>query len=460
MVNQPNRLAGVSRRALLALAGGAAAAGALPSTAAAAGRGRDVRVSGDGYLVHAEPSVAVGPRDHRTLLAACQVWDTDDSQDVIAAYVSYDGGARWHDRGPLPLPAGTTVADDVTVGFDPDGRGYVCAMAADGLGGGRGVYVWRTDDGGRTFRPPVAALAGGWADHPWLAADRTGRLHAAWVAADHAGWSYTRSLDHARTFEPPRTTAAPGGVAAPALAAGTTTVHLTFLTSTTSTDPGDPDDPGSTGDPDRAVTSGGSDGGGGALPGTAVMVASSVDGGGTFGEAVALGRCVQVVTLPGDVLPVCLPAVAAAPRGGAGYVAFVDQEPGSASSTLLVAGTADGGATWAPAAPVTPDDGLAYFQPQLAVDPAGRVALTAFVLGPAGVDVLLWTAPPGGSFGRARRVTERPFDPALGSPSGGKHGAWWIGDYQGLAVTPAAIHPLWNDTRTGHLELFTGTLRW
>ena len=27
--------------------------------------------------------------------------------------------------------------------------------------------------------------------------------------------------------------------------------------------------------------------------------------------------------------------------------------------------------------------------------------------------------------------------------------------YQGLAAAPGAFHPLWNDTRTGHLELFT-----
>jgi hypothetical protein len=53
----------------------------------------------------------------------------------------------------------------------------------------------------------------------------------------------------------------------------------------------------------------------------------------------------------------------------------------------------------------------------------------------------------------------QPFDPAQGSPNGGKHGAWWIGDYQGLASTPGAFHPFWNDTRTGRLELFTATVR-
>jgi len=62
------------------------------------------------------------------------------------------------------------------------------------------------------------------------------------------------------------------------------------------------------------------------------------------------------------------------------------------------------------------------------------------------------------SFGPPLRVTTRSFDPARGV-QGGKHGAWWVGDYQGLAATTAsAVHPLWNDTRTGALELFTAAV--
>ena len=38
--------------------------------------------------------------------------------------------------------------------------------------------------------------------------------------------------------------------------------------------------------------------------------------------------------------------------------------------------------------------------------------------------------------------------------SGGKHGAWWIGDYQGIAATGSTFHLVWNDTRTGKLDLY------
>ena len=40
----------------------------------------------------------------------------------------------------------------------------------------------------------------------------------------------------------------------------------------------------------------------------------------------------------------------------------------------------------------------------------------------------------------------------------GKHGAWWIGDYQGLASTAGRIHAFWNDPRSGRLEIFTTSL--
>ena len=67
--------------------------------------------------------------------------------------------------------------DDVTTAFDAHGRGYVCATRS-GHGyqsnpanpdANRAVYVWRTDDGGRSFSAPVTpgsregiAITPGW----------------------------------------------------------------------------------------------------------------------------------------------------------------------------------------------------------------------------------------------------------------------------------------------------------
>jgi hypothetical protein len=54
-------------------------------------------------------------------------------------------------------------------------------------------------------------------------------------------------------------------------------------------------------------------------------------------------------------------------------------------------------------------------------------------------------------------VSGTSFDPNLGV-QGGKGGAWWIGDYQGLAAGGGMVYPLWNDTRTGRLEIFAAAV--
>lgn len=96
---------------------------------------------------------------------------------MLGTYASFDAGQTWQDNGPLMLPPGTNFGDDITVAFDRQGIGFVAAMATvltqTGPSQVRGVYVWRTDDGGRSFHAPVAAMQGAFADHPWLAIDTT-----------------------------------------------------------------------------------------------------------------------------------------------------------------------------------------------------------------------------------------------------------------------------------------------
>jgi hypothetical protein len=439
----------LSRRALLryaaasaAVVGGGVPWPALAADGGAGGRG-NVRVSHDQFTIHAEPSLAANPADPRNLLGGCMVGPAGSPQ-FIATYVSFDGGAAWRSNGALPLPAGTAVADDVTVAFDRAGRGFVCAMVTSGLSrrDDRGVYVWRTEDGGRSFAPPAAVMSGQFADHPWLAADRShgpgsGNLYAVWVAEDQGGLGFSRSTDGGRSFEPPRLIQGQGdtSVSMPMVAAGPD-----GLVSAVYEGPFQRN-----GLPDEIY---------------AVEVVCSTDGGRSFGAPVTLGEEAAVISLPGNVQPVSGPAVAAAPRGDAVVAAFTTHHPGAGHSDIVIAASLDRGRTWSAPVPVTPADQVTYFQPQLAVDDAGRIALSAFALAGDRVDVVLFTSVPNTlRFGPPLRVTSRPFDPARGTPSGGKHGAWWIGDYQGLAITPGAIHPFWNDTRTGQLELFTTTIR-
>jgi hypothetical protein len=402
----------------------------------------NVHVSNDAYGVHVEPSVAINPRDSRQLLIACQVSPTADPE-FIATYVSADAGTSWQGGGVPQLPPGASqTGDDVTVAFDAQGRGYVCATS---YGGGRAGYVWRTDDGGRTFSAPVTLLSGQYCDHPWLATG-TGQtpsechVYVVWAAGNKSALGFTRSTDAGETFEAPRTILADeAGItvlsAGPALAAGPNGLVCAACDRTTRLDPSG-----------EVVSQ--------------VVTVCSTDAGRTFGPPVVLGPESPIISLPGDVMPVGSPAVAAAPDGHSLYVAFTRHQPGAMHSDIVVSASHDGGRTWSEAVPATPSDDVLYFQPNLTVDQAGRVAICAFALANGHVDVVLLVSPPWTlRFGPPRRVTTAAFDPAHSPTNPGKHGAWWIGDYQGIASNDAAFHLVWNDTRTGKLELFAATVR-
>ena len=77
------------------------------------------------------------------------------------------------------------------------------------------------------------------------------------------------------------------------------------------------------------------------------------------------------------------------PQGDALYVAFPTHKPGATHSDIVVTASHDRGRTWSKAVTATPDDGVIYFQPNLAVDEAGRVAISAFALANGRVDEVL-----------------------------------------------------------------------
>jgi hypothetical protein len=464
---------GISRRSLLR--GGAAAvpvaAGLLPSFFAAGctagpasatprassspprpGTGiANVHVSHDHYGVHVEPSVAANPAHPRQLLVACQASPTVNPE-LIATYFSFDAGASWQ-NGALPQPpAGQAPAsDDVTVAFDSHGRGYLCASRAGNTPGGRALYVWRTDDGGRSFSAPVTLVAGQYFDHPGIAvgigqAPSEHNVYVVWAAAGNSpsaptsALSFTRSTDGGQSFEPPRTIL-PGSTnpsetsAGPELAAGPDGLVCAACDWATM--------PDSSGD----------------MIGQVVAVCST-DAGRSFAAPVHLGSESSWIQLPGDVKANGSPAVAISPRGDALYVAFTKHQPGAVHSDIVVTASRDRGRTWSKAVTATPADGVTYFQPNLAVDDAGRVAISAFALADGRVNQVLLVSQPQGElrFRPPMQVTTSAFDPHSPTASGQKHGAWWIGDYQGITASAGAFHLVWNDTRTGKLDLFAATV--
>jgi hypothetical protein len=414
--------------------------------------GANLRVSHDRYREHVGPSVAANPRHPAQLLVACQ--GSPAPPEFIATYLSFDGGASWQNGGLPPQPAAGPAGDDVTVAFDAHGRGYICATRS-GHGSdinpahpdaNRAVYVWRTDDGGRSFAAPVTLVQGTYSDHPWLAtgggpAPPGRNVYVAWGAGvSHTALDFRRSSDGGETFEPPRRILGEAGVtsvvsAGPQLAAGPHGLVFAVCDWTTQQD--------SSGD----------------MVGQVVAVCST-DGGHSFTAPVHLGSESAVIALPGDVKPNSGPTAAAAPCGDALYVAFTRHQPGATHSEIVVTPSYDRGRTWSKPVTATPADGVTYFQPNLAVDEAGRVAISAFALANGRVDEVLLLSRAGElRFRPPLRVTTAPFDPLNPTTaSRGKYGAWWIGDWQGIATGGGAFHLVWNDTRTGKLDLFAATV--
>jgi hypothetical protein len=342
----------------------------------------------------------------------------------------------------------------VTVAFDAHGRGYLCATHAGhgsapnpaNLDANRALYVWRTDDGGRSFSAPVTLLSGQYCDHPWLAAGggqtpSERDVYVVWGSGvSHTALDFTRSTDGGERFEPPRRILREARVpsmasAGPELATGPHGLVCAVCDWTTQQD--------SSGD----------------LVGQVVAVCST-DAGHSFAAPVHLGSESAVIALPGGIMANSSPAVAASPMGDALYVAFVEHQPGATYSDIVVTASHDRGRTWAMARTVTPADGVTYFQPNLAVDEAGRVAVSAFALASGRVNqVLLISRPRELRFQPPLQVTTTAFDPHSPTTSGGKHGAWWIGDYQGITAGAGAFHLVWNDTRTGKLDLYAAAVR-
>jgi hypothetical protein len=412
----------------------------------------NIRVSRDQYSEHVGPSLAANPRQPGQLLVACQ--GSPFTPEFVLTYVSADGGARWQPGGRPSQPAAGPAGDDVTVAFGGNGRGYVCA-ARSGHGSrlsqanpdaNRAVYVWRTDDGGRTYPAPVTLVEGVYSDHPWLAAgqgeDSSGsNVYVAWGAGvSHTAVEFTRSTDGGQTFTAPRRILAEARVsslvsAGPQVAAGPGGLVCVVCDWTTRRDP--------TGDMTGQVT-----------------VVCSDDAGDTFGAPVHLGAETATIALPGGARPNSGPTVAISPRGDASYVAFPVRKPGAAHSDIVVTASRDRGRSWSAPVTATPADGAIYFQPNLAADAAGRVAISAFALKDGRMDEVLLISRPGQlSFGPPLRVTTAPFDPLdPATATRGKYGIWWLGDWQGIASGDGAFHLVWNDTRTGKLDLFAATL--
>lgn len=375
---------------------------------------------------HFEPSLAVNPRNPRNLLAVCALGPD--------SYVSFDGGLSWRRGGALRLPP-QSGGSNLSVAFDSTGRGFVCGSF--GTPTGTDVLLWRTDDGGRSFTRASVVGAAANLDRPWLATDSqaSGLLHVVWSQGTASGLTtevrYARSTSAGRTFEAPRTIARDAaGLGNPIVASG---------------------QPGTT----YVLYSAGKGAVGRVAPDSksTLTAVCSGDRGQTFRPPVTLGQSTDLVAFPGirGGTGSALPAIATDPNSGLVCAAFIDHTAGAGHAAVLLATSRDAGHTWSRASAVTPLDDIIYFQPEVAIDNAGRIGVMAFTMIAGSVSAVLTISNPGSlHFSAPFPVSDHPFDPAEMN--------YQLGDYQALATTPGAFHPIWSQTRSHQLQLFTSAV--
>ncbi len=171
-----------------------------------------------------EPSIAVNPKEPQQLVVAWQI-------NASVAY-STDGGGTWTIADGT-APKDYRISGDVSVAFDAAGRALLCYIAFDKLGTSQywahgatrnGIFVRRSPDGGKTWEPDAASVIAHnstpgipFEDKPYIVAGTAGP-HAGNV---YLGWTqftltssdllFSRSTDGGVTWSQPiKLNSAPG----------------------------------------------------------------------------------------------------------------------------------------------------------------------------------------------------------------------------------------------------------
>lgn len=444
--------------AIVAVAGAAVAAGAVPPAPAPSGRPEvidEVPVTSmhlSAGFSNNSPLIARDPGEARFVVMANRV----DAPDFdCALQVSGDRGRTWIEADPVPsLPAGVEKCYAPEVAFDAGGGLVYLFVGLAGRGNEPvGAYLVRSSDRGQTFTPPRRVL-GAQSFSVRMAIDRSvgrrGRIHLVWVAARSetplGGFGpppnpilAAYSDDGGTTFSEPVqvSDAARARVVAPALALGPDrAVHVAYL------DLGD-----------DAIDYQGLEGA--VWDGTwSLVLATSFDGGRRFGR----GRVVDDGIHPAErvmlVFTMPPPSLAAGP-GERVCAAWTDARHGDADAVVRC--SPDRGRTWDARRRLNddrPGTGARQYLPRLAVAPGGR--LDAVFLdrrddpGNTRNHVYLTSSTDGGrTFAPNRRISAEPSDSRIGAQyaHAAARGHYELGARLGLLSERAAAVVAWPDTR-------------
>jgi len=139
---------------------------------------------------HNEVLLAADPKDPKRLLGCTTVYTPSKGGFSVVAYSSFDGGATWSQTLETDLGK---LTGDPACGFGSNGRAYTVALGGDENVGGEDdsyTYVYRSEDGGRTWGKPVKL---GHTDREYVTVDTTGGKYDGRVYLNATG--IVRSLD-------------------------------------------------------------------------------------------------------------------------------------------------------------------------------------------------------------------------------------------------------------------------
>jgi hypothetical protein len=149
--------------------------------------GPNILVSRDGDVPHVELMVASNAKDPNNLLGAAITFTRPNGSYACKAYASMDGGYTWTDSAfPEQMEFGGA---DPQVAFGLHGTAYFAGLS-------KGLYFYRSEDGGKTWQKPV--LLRKKADHPQIIVDQSLGKYAGRI---YIGAMYTFPKDSEKVYE-------------------------------------------------------------------------------------------------------------------------------------------------------------------------------------------------------------------------------------------------------------------
>ncbi|MDP8228381.1 MAG: sialidase family protein [Candidatus Electryoneaceae bacterium] len=389
----------------------------------------------DGRRPQNETSVTINPDNRLHILGGCNDYRGDDAS--CGYYVSFDGGRTWED-GLIPGLDQFDAAGNPSVTIDNRGRTYFCGIHFNRDNDNGGIFVSRSDDGGRNWDDPIWVIVHPdeqrppFEDKPYIGVDNTGgdydgHLYVSWTRFGTGQIYFSRSTDAGRNWTDPLQLTDRRGQGSLPVVGIDGELYVIWKDYTD----------------DRII---------GRL---------SDDGGQSFGDIFVVAETDRIPRYidPTGLRVNSIPSVAIDHSDGDHrnriYVAWADDRSGDAD--ILMVWSDDGGENWTEPLRLNDDEeenGLDQFLPWLAVDPVTGVLYAVWYDRRGDDDNLLmdlyglrWDGfddPPENEI-----VSSESIDPRIGGFDGR-----FIGDNNGIAALGGQAHPAWSDTRNNDQDIY------